>query len=51
MNDIAVLGIFFACVLSTLGLVRGCEWLRPTSLLAQPRKESRATTLVAEERQ
>ncbi len=51
MNDLAVLGIFFACLVSTLGLVRACEWLAPTSLLAQPRKESGSPTRGAEERQ
>lgn len=29
MNDLSALGIFFACLIGTLGLVRACEWLRP----------------------
>ncbi|MBY0112920.1 MAG: hypothetical protein K2Y21_08870 [Phycisphaerales bacterium] len=29
MTDISALGIFFACLISTLGLVRACDALRP----------------------
>ncbi len=29
MDDITSLGIFIACFICTLGLVRACEWLKP----------------------
>jgi hypothetical protein len=29
MNDLTAVGLFFACLIATLGLVRVCEWLRP----------------------
>jgi hypothetical protein len=29
MNDVTALGIFFACLLATLGLLRVCEALLP----------------------
>lgn len=29
MNDLTAVGIFFCCVIGTLGLVRVCEWLKP----------------------
>lgn len=29
MNDLIAVGLFFACLVATLGLVRVCEWLRP----------------------
>lgn len=29
MNDLITLGIFFACLIVTIGLLRVCEWLRP----------------------
>ncbi|MBY0310704.1 MAG: hypothetical protein K2W85_01400 [Phycisphaerales bacterium] len=29
MNDLTAVGVFFACLIATLGLVRVCDWLRP----------------------
>lgn len=29
MNDLTAVGLFFACLIATFGLVRVCEWLRP----------------------
>jgi hypothetical protein len=29
MNDLTAIGLFFACLIATFGLVRVCEWLRP----------------------
>jgi hypothetical protein len=29
MNDLTAVGLFFGCLVATLGLVRVCEWLRP----------------------
>lgn len=29
MNDLAAISIFLGCILTTLGLVRACDWLRP----------------------
>lgn len=29
MNDLTAVGLFFACLIATLGLVRVCEWLGP----------------------
>lgn len=29
MNDLTAIGIFIACLIATLGLVRACEWLGP----------------------
>jgi hypothetical protein len=47
MNDLTAVGVFFACLISTLGLVRACDWLRPQEHARQEsgtsvqRKESR----------
>jgi len=37
MNDLTAVGLFFACLIATIGLVRICEWLRPQ--VAAPRGE------------
>gem|GEM_PF-4854610 len=29
MNDLTAVGLFFTCLIATLGFVRVCEWLRP----------------------
>lgn len=47
MNDFTALGIFFVCLLSTLGLVRACDGLRPRE---QTRNEPGASTATKESR-
>ena len=47
MNDLSAIGVFFACLIATLGLVRVCDWLRPHE---QARKDSGAGTLTKEAR-
>jgi hypothetical protein len=31
MNDLIPIAIFTGCLLATFGLVRVCEWLKPTT--------------------
>ncbi len=50
MNDLTALGILFACLLSTLGLVRACDWLRPPQPREQARNESGTSVLTKESR-
>lgn len=53
MSDLAAIGIFFACLISTLVLVRVCDWLRPRTM-ATPNepstKQSSSSTLNTEAR-
>jgi hypothetical protein len=45
MNDLTAIGLFFACLIATLGLVRVCEWLQPH--LPAPRGEPAAVNSVS----
>lgn len=51
MNDLTAVGIFFACLIATLGLVRVCEWLRPPTPREQASDRSGVGALTKEARQ
>lgn len=50
MNDLTALGMFFACLFSTLGLVWACDWLRPSTVRERARNESGTSDLTKESR-